>query len=106
MIFKTAIANPRKYDPQSPIKIDAGYELKTKNPNEDDSINDIKKILQKLPEGKERIKSPNDEILITPAAKPSNPSNQFIAFVIPTINNVVIQTLVNVPNSRSPCRGP
>ena len=88
----TANENPKKFDPTSPIKVFAGLKLNGKNPtiepanavisnidiNGDDGVN--KKIINKE----------KHEINVIPDDNPSNPSIKFIAFVIPTIQPIVI----------------
>ena len=87
----TAIVNPKKFEPVSPIKVLAGLKLNGKNPviaPANAVINTMAIIGE--PFNAKMIKSEIAEIIVIPEESPSNPSIRLIALVIPTIHKIVI----------------
>ena len=83
--------NPTNIDPQSPIKIDAGLELKTRKPSNAPTNTAYESVSFTLPFIAKFIASEIAAIAEIPAASPSMLSSRFIAFVIPTTQKTVIQ---------------
>ena len=84
-------ANPKKLEPVSPIKVFAGLKLKGKNPTNEPARAVISKMeIKGEPLSVKIISSEKHDITPIPADKPSNPSIKFTAFVIPTIQIIVI----------------
>ena len=85
---KVEILKPRKYDPPSPRKIDEGNRLKLKKAKH------VANIIKEMSNPSILFNSTNlakntklnIETILT--NNPSSPSSQFIAFVIPTIQNI------------------
>ena len=76
---------PTVKDPVSPINIFAGYLLYFKKPKQLPIVIQLKKHEYKSLLIKPNIKKPVQLIMEMPAARPSSPSIQFKAFIIPTI---------------------
>ena len=92
-ILKYPKLNPKKYDPPSPIISFAGYVLKIKNPKQEPDIPiyiQLTIVLPILKLIKPKVKLPVPTIEL---AKPSRPSIQLIALVIPQIHKTVINRL-------------
>ena len=79
-----------KFEPVSPIKVLAGLKLKGKKPSKEPAraVANIIEIIGDEFNININIKQ-IDDIKETPEERPSKPSNKFIAFVIPTIQNTV-----------------
>src|SRR5699024_505016 len=85
-----ANANPIKLEPVSPINVFAGLKLNGKNPTKAPAKAVISTIaISGEPFNAKTIKSERQEISVTPDDKPSKPSIKLIAFVIPTIQQIV-----------------
>ena len=86
----TESTKPIKFEPVSPINVLAGLKLKGKKPRSEPA-RAVARIIEIT--GDEFNININikqiAEINETPDERPSNPSNKFIAFVIPTIQNTV-----------------
>ena len=95
-MLKIARLKPRRFDPESPIIIFAGKKLYFKNPKHDpaNAIENKQYII--FPELIKITEKLNKVKIQTPVASPSSPSNQFIAFVIPTIQNIVKVKFINI----------
>ena len=80
---------PKKYEPPSPIIIEALLILNFKNTKLDDKTTIINKAKDKLSFKKNKYKFPTKARDIRLAANPSMPSIQFSAFVKPTTHKLV-----------------
>ena len=92
------IINPKNKDPQSPIKILAGWALQAKKPNVPDAR--IKAILNKSKRLSIIAIEPmtTSTITLMPPAKPSNPSIKLTALVIPA-TQIIVKTNEIIPVS-------
>ena len=89
-------ANPRKYDPLSPISIFAGLKLYLRNPKLA-PVNEAHIIANSTWPFIKLIKNtPKEKINEVPEANPSKPSIQFIELVIPTIQKEVKIELITL----------
>ena len=88
-IPKQDIKKPKKYEPPSPIKINAGCLLYWRKPIQLPIVMQLKKQEYKSWFRIPNIKKPVQVIIVMPAANPSRPSIQFKALVIATIQNKV-----------------
>ena len=85
-----ASENPKKLEPTSPIKVFAGLKLNGRNPTKEPSNAVINKMaISGEPFNVNIINNETLEIIAIPEDNPSNPSIKLIAFVTPTIQQIV-----------------
>ena len=82
---------PTNIDPQSPIKIDAGLKLKTRNPSKAPINTAIKSRSSVCPLPAKLSPSDTAPMVAIPAARPSMLSSRLMALVMPISQKTVIQ---------------
>src|SRR5882762_6406606 len=90
---------PRKREPASPMKIEAGLKLKTRKPPTAPSMAAVYSASSGLPLASARTNVVPSAMVATPAASPSSPSIKFIAFITPATQSMVNGT-ANGPSGR------
>jgi len=85
-----ASTKPKNMLPQSPIKIRAGLKLKNRNPDKLPKRASITTAINGRPLLNEKIAITAQVIAEMPAARPSRPSIMFTAFVMVTIQKMVM----------------
>ena len=97
-------SRPSRFEPQSPMKTDAGWKLWTRKPSAAPAVIAASTPAASRPRSKAMIAKATAEIAQTPAARPSTPSEKLTTFITATMPSTVSGPPKS-PNSSAPRNG-
>src|SRR6266511_4283664 len=110
-IVAAARSSPSSIDPESPMKIRAGWKFQGRNPRAPPAASADSSGAVRFPDSPELgawttyVKNAMAAMATIPAARPSRPSMRFTAFTIPTTHTTVRGTARSEPSTRRPWPG-